>query len=97
VGFAPLGAHPLGNNNHFHRIAPNSKVSGLPWHEQRCVRRGMCDGRHATLWLLPLCWAFPATGEIDGHVSPEPLVRGQRPHFSEMLGLKLLTLGGGQL
>src|SRR5262249_19571194 len=26
---------PLGNSNQFHRIAPNSKVSGLPWHEQR--------------------------------------------------------------
>src|SRR4029453_10405837 len=34
------GAHPLGNNNQFHGIAPNSKVSDLPWHEQRLVRRG---------------------------------------------------------
>jgi hypothetical protein len=31
-------AHPLGNNNQFHGIAPNSKVSGLPWHEQCVVR-----------------------------------------------------------
>src|SRR5262249_62402791 len=39
VGFAPCGAHPLGNNNQFHRISPTPKVSGLPWHEQRRVRR----------------------------------------------------------
>ena len=32
------GAHPLGHNNPFHGIAPNSKVSGLPWHDQRLVR-----------------------------------------------------------
>ena len=42
---------------------------------QRFVRRGMCDGRHATLWLLPLWGVFPATGEIDRHVSPDPLLR----------------------
>ena len=36
------GAHPLGNNNQFHGIAPNSKVSGLPWHDQRMVRQGRC-------------------------------------------------------
>ena len=34
------GVHPLGNNNQFHGISPNSKVSGLPWHEQRLVRHG---------------------------------------------------------
>ena len=33
-----LGAHPLGNYNQFHGISPNSKVSGLPWHEQRIVK-----------------------------------------------------------
>ena len=32
------GVHPLGTNNQFHGISPNSKVSGLPWHEQRLVR-----------------------------------------------------------
>ena len=69
-------------------------VSGLSWHEQGVVRRGMWDGRHATRWLLPLRCAFPATGEIDGQVSPDSLVGGQRPHFREMLGLKLLALGG---
>src|SRR5207247_3277090 len=40
VGCAPCGTHPLGNHNPFHRIAPHSKVSGLPWHEQRLVRCG---------------------------------------------------------
>jgi hypothetical protein len=40
-GFAPCGAHPLGHNHQLHRIAPHAKVSGLPWHEQRLVRRGM--------------------------------------------------------
>src|SRR5262249_612271 len=40
VGFEPEGSHPLGHNNQFHRIAPTSKVSGLPWHEQRFVRQG---------------------------------------------------------
>lgn len=61
------------------------------------VRRGMCDGRRATLRLPPLCCAFPAAGEIDGHVSPDPLGGSQRPHLGEMLGLELLALGGGQL
>ena len=37
------GAHPLGNNNQFHGIAPTSKVSGLPWHEQRLVRLMLID------------------------------------------------------
>jgi hypothetical protein len=41
VGCAPCGAPPLGNNNPFHRIAPNSQVSGLPWHEQCLVRRSV--------------------------------------------------------
>jgi hypothetical protein len=31
--------HPLGNNNQFHEITLNSKVSGLPWREQALVRR----------------------------------------------------------
>jgi tetratricopeptide (TPR) repeat protein len=30
----PADAHPLGNNNQFHRISPTPKVSGLPWREQ---------------------------------------------------------------
>ena len=51
VGCAPLGAHPLGNSNQFHRIAPNPMVSGLSWHEQCFVRRGMWQG-HRT--FLPL-------------------------------------------
>ncbi len=45
----------------------------------------------------PLCCAFPAIGEIGGHVYPEPLVGGQRPRFGNMLGLKLLALGWGEL
>ena len=38
VGLAP-GAHPLGNNNPFHGVTSNPKVSGLPWREQGVVRR----------------------------------------------------------
>jgi hypothetical protein len=32
------GAHLLGNNNQFHGVSSNSKVSGLPWREQATVR-----------------------------------------------------------
>jgi hypothetical protein len=28
-----IDPHPLGNNNQFHGLSPNSKVSDLPWHE----------------------------------------------------------------
>jgi hypothetical protein len=38
VGLA-AGAHPLGNNNQFHGVAPNSKVSGLPWRDQWLIRQ----------------------------------------------------------
>src|SRR6266478_265440 len=44
VGLAQ-GAHPLGNNNPFHGVTSNPKVSGLPWREQAIVRqdpRVMC-------------------------------------------------------
>jgi hypothetical protein len=33
-----IGSHPLGNDNQFHGISPHSKVSGLPWRDQRVVR-----------------------------------------------------------
>src|SRR3989442_11237791 len=36
VGLAH-GAHPLGNNNPFHGVTSNPKVSGLPWREQALV------------------------------------------------------------
>ena len=36
VGLAH-GAHPLGNNNPFHGVTSNPKVSGLPWREQAIV------------------------------------------------------------
>ena len=59
VGLEPPDSHPLGNINQFHEITLNSKVSGLPWREQRFVRRGMCDERRATLWLHPpMMWRF---------------------------------------
>src|SRR5262249_44480253 len=48
VGFAPCGAHPLGNTNPFHRIAPTPKVSGLPWHEQCLVRCRFWHGHRHT-------------------------------------------------
>src|SRR5262249_32695638 len=54
VGFAPCGTHPLGNNNQFHRIAPNSKVSGLPWHEQCVVRPSFGEGQCFFLEMQPL-------------------------------------------
>ena len=38
----PYGAHPPGNHDQFHGIAPNSKVSGLPWHDQ-CLVRCSCS------------------------------------------------------
>ena len=28
-------SHPLGNDNQLHELAPNAKVSGLPWRDQR--------------------------------------------------------------
>ena len=38
VGLAAC-AHPLGNNNPFHGVAPNPKVSGLPWRDQWLIRQ----------------------------------------------------------
>ena len=38
VGLAH-SAHPLGNNNPFHGVTSNPKVSGLPWREQTLVRQ----------------------------------------------------------
>jgi hypothetical protein len=43
VGLAPHRAHPLGNNNQFHGLTPNSKVSGLPWREHAAVSGGAGD------------------------------------------------------
>src|SRR5262245_20824602 len=40
VGLVLIRTHPLGNNNQFHEITLNSKVSGLPWREQAFVRHG---------------------------------------------------------
>src|SRR5215813_13266595 len=40
VGLVLIRTHPLGNNNQFHEITLNSKVSGLPWREQALVRPG---------------------------------------------------------
>ena len=37
VGLEPPGSHPLGNNNPFHGVISNPKVSGLPWREQALV------------------------------------------------------------
>jgi hypothetical protein len=31
-----IDSHPLGNNNPFHEISPNSKVSDLPWRDEKC-------------------------------------------------------------
>jgi hypothetical protein len=39
VGLEPSGSHPLRNHNPFHGFSPIPKVSGLPWREQRFVRR----------------------------------------------------------
>src|SRR5215471_6163816 len=36
--------HPLGNNNQFHEITLNSKVSGLPWRKQTFVRPSQVSG-----------------------------------------------------
>ncbi len=40
VGLEPWGSHPLGNNNQFHGLSPNPKVSSLPWREHALVRQG---------------------------------------------------------
>src|SRR5215510_16420114 len=40
VGLVLIRTHPLGNNNQFHEITLNSKVSGLPWREHAVVRLG---------------------------------------------------------
>src|SRR5262245_17704425 len=40
VGLVLIRTHPLGNNNQFHEITLNSKVSGLPWREHALVRQG---------------------------------------------------------
>jgi hypothetical protein len=45
---AVSGSHPLGNNNQFHELSPNSKVSGFPWRDQCLVRCGM--GTEYRLW-----------------------------------------------
>src|SRR5262245_29704283 len=37
VGLVLIRTHPLGNNNQFHEITLNSKVSGLPWREHALV------------------------------------------------------------
>ena len=37
-GTCTTGSHPLGNNNQFHGLSPNSKVSGFPWRDQCLVR-----------------------------------------------------------
>ncbi len=42
-GSGTVRTHPLGNNNQFHEITLNSKVSGLPWREQAMVRRTTWD------------------------------------------------------
>jgi hypothetical protein len=39
-------SHPLDNNNQFHGISPNSKVSDLSWHENAIV-------------ISPLSWFVP--------------------------------------
>jgi hypothetical protein len=46
VGLASC-AHPLGNNNQFHGVAPNSKVSGLTWRDQWLIQQ--VDGRMIVL------------------------------------------------
>jgi hypothetical protein len=47
VGLEPPGSHPLGNNNLFHGVISNPKVSGFPWREQALVRGfGGCAASH---------------------------------------------------
>jgi hypothetical protein len=38
-GLEPSGSHPL-NNNQFHEITRNAKVSGFPWRDHCRARRG---------------------------------------------------------
>ena len=53
-------AHPLGNNNPFHEIALNPKVSGLPWRDQALVRLGLC------VWM-PLI-LYPALSPLRSRI-----------------------------
>ena len=45
--------HPLGNNNQFHGLSPNSKVLGFPWRDQCFVRPGTSSETYL-LWLFTL-------------------------------------------
>jgi hypothetical protein len=54
-GICSLRCAPLGDNNQFHRISPNSQVSGLPWREQRRVRYYV---KHEPSVIRSLEWHF---------------------------------------
>jgi hypothetical protein len=45
-GTGTTRTHPLGNNNQFHEITLNSKVSGFPWHEHALVRSSAAAPPH---------------------------------------------------
>jgi hypothetical protein len=49
------GAHPLGNNNLFHEIFPNSKVPGLPWRD----KNPFCFSYTSTNGISLVC--YPST------------------------------------
>src|SRR5215475_2471645 len=69
VGLEPPGSHSLGNNNPFHGVISNPKVSGLPWREQVMVRRAAPTLlRSAT---PPIPWPAP----LMGHGGNPNLVR----------------------
>ena len=53
-----LGSHPLGNSNQFHGLAPNPKVSSLPWRDQCLVR---CSAAPRRSGGLP--WGSPAESD----------------------------------
>src|SRR5262249_29398335 len=59
VGLASC-AHPLGSNNQFHGVTPNSKVSGLTWRDQWLMRSWPRAVLRFT--LLPVLAVGPAQG-----------------------------------
>ena len=82
VGLAHC-AHPLGNNNQFHGVSSNPKVSGLPWREQADVRLGSAPRCGPTSQSR----AAPARGGTTGKM----------PMISGMFAIPGYPLKAGQL
>src|SRR5262249_50445967 len=65
------GLHPLGNNNQFHGLTPNPKVSGLPWRDQAC---GRCSATDVAEHGLPRAQGLASPIETD--MTEQPMLNG---------------------